>query len=702
MPLNIEGEAKVLGDFREAARRLTADSPYDYGDLIEILGAMEDVSKEHAADKPWRVKLDLTVRLGKRSARFDVVCGSDDLDKAADRIVRQIDAVRRRQAAVESAESEVLLWRRHALYLMPRSVYSVGRGPHDCYGRRVRLDTFEMIRAWENVLLLDADDAEAKMDLAVCLVSLSRHTLRPGAKPPPTPSEGRAARSQWLRAARLAESALRAQPTRDNTETFRRCIPPQRLMPELRIEMLKLLVANPGGEFEQAQVDRARRSLALASRDGIFSELERAVKNVRRHPKGLRLARQLMGGEKYSPEEVVKFAGRFTDHPNPLVRFVFECVIADTLWRWRRDPTALAHYDRAIAVQEDALAAAGSSHAGRIDDVYRHRLVACEFLGRKKEAKESALAGARHFMKVRRFNWSISWLYFHCATKVLGPGEETLALEICQAYLDAVKRHPNVQDNYGPRMLEKREQLKARIAGRPVPTFDDLRLIRGTATTELKSPRMAVGGGKLWLAWQHWQSGGPALMVDLEKESASPVPELPKTIRSVAAAGKWVYFGGRGGIYKLNTEGKLIKHFSTADGSLPVNHVVDLCSGGGKIYFSFRDSGSYGVAALDPATDVVSVLAPSRRGDKLADEPVYNVYRLWWDAAYRRLYASYYIRFAITSDRTHQFGWIQEGKKWLKLYNRDAPRMIVSQGAEAVMVMIPNEETEFRFLKTRQ
>ncbi len=46
MPLNIEGEAKVLGDFREAARRLTADSPYDYGDLIEILGEMEEEEQE--------------------------------------------------------------------------------------------------------------------------------------------------------------------------------------------------------------------------------------------------------------------------------------------------------------------------------------------------------------------------------------------------------------------------------------------------------------------------------------------------------------------------------------------------------------------------------------------------------------------------------------------------------------------------------
>jgi len=46
MPLTIEGEAKVVGDFREDVRRLLMDSNYTPEDLIEMIEELaEEVAK---------------------------------------------------------------------------------------------------------------------------------------------------------------------------------------------------------------------------------------------------------------------------------------------------------------------------------------------------------------------------------------------------------------------------------------------------------------------------------------------------------------------------------------------------------------------------------------------------------------------------------------------------------------------------------
>ncbi len=57
--LSIEGEAAVLGDLREAARRLISESPYTATDLQEIIGDLNDeLYEEDAIDNDPDLQVD--------------------------------------------------------------------------------------------------------------------------------------------------------------------------------------------------------------------------------------------------------------------------------------------------------------------------------------------------------------------------------------------------------------------------------------------------------------------------------------------------------------------------------------------------------------------------------------------------------------------------------------------------------------------
>jgi ligand-binding sensor domain-containing protein len=83
----------------------------------------------------------------------------------------------------------------------------------------------------------------------------------------------------------------------------------------------------------------------------------------------------------------------------------------------------------------------------------------------------------------------------------------------------------------------------------------------------------------------------------------------------------------------------------------------------------------------------------------MVDEPIYDVYRVWWDTANSRLYANYYLRYASAADITHQYGWMQNGKAWQWYVNEEAPRLIISADNETLLVQIRGKQTEFHFLK---
>jgi hypothetical protein len=176
-------------------------------DLV-LSGTIQDADNEYVAGRPWTVQLDLTLRLHRQEIQLRQVCRSDAIEAAVDAIMQKIDDFRRRQPAAASAMPEKELWRRQAMYLMPRSPYAVGRQPHPCSTKREKLDTIELIRDWENVLLLDADDVEAQLNLGMCLISLYNG------------NRARMAVEQCLRGSRLVETAVRILPNHHNAASF--------------------------------------------------------------------------------------------------------------------------------------------------------------------------------------------------------------------------------------------------------------------------------------------------------------------------------------------------------------------------------------------------------------------------------------------------------------------------------------------------
>ena len=79
------------------------------------------------------------------------------------------------------------------------------------------------------------------------------------------------------------------------------------------------------------------------------------------------------------------------------------------------------------------------------------------------------------------------------------------------------------------------------------------------------------------------------------------------------------------GLFKLDANGNLIKQYSHDKDSFPGYSVAEICEGGGRIFFVFQGSPKYGVAVLDPATDKISVLAPSSHEATWDTEPVGTV-----------------------------------------------------------------------------
>ncbi len=598
-------------------------------------------------------------------------------------------------------DAEKARLRRAALALMPKPSYQHGREPFFCATDRDRAGTREAIQTWELLLALDPNDAEAKMDLAVCLVSLHREKLMRGKV-----AGGPAVEQECLRAAQLADSAVRANPSAGNTTTYFFIAQElQRGLPNRAAEMCDYIVANPK-TFQDGQVANARQILANVRPETFFPELQKAIGNAEKDPDALcKLVNMMLNKAHTMPDQVLEFAAKQANSANPLVRFLFEVAAGETLFRHKKDPAALAHYDRAIEVHEAAYAAVPNvAYKSFIDDVYRLKLVACQALKKPEEARKTALDGARHFMKADRFNFSISWLYFLCVTEVLKEGEEKEAIAICDAYLKAAARDPNVQNDHGARIVETKGRLTAKLEGRPLPTFERMTLIKGTEANNLYAPRMAVAAGKLWLAWQPWQGGGPALVHKVGSVSAEKLDGLPRDLRGVAAVGDSVFFGGRSGLYRLDTDGKLLKHYTSKDGPLPSDHVVDLREGGGKLFLSLykwdKGSDSYVVAEMDPATERVRILAPSGLNDKPGAEPTYSIYRLWWDGVKSRVYANRYF-LSGSPQAWEREGWAQAGEGWevVSPGAGSAPRYILSEGGEALQVSHLEGKTLFEFLK---
>lgn len=674
------------------ARGATEDLPP--ADMAAF-GTLEDVSKDYGAKKGWEVKLELFIRFRERVTELSLACQSTKVADAADRIVKHMDTVRRGASSPGTGQPEAEIWRRHALYLMPRSSHRVGRSRFDCISQREKVDAQEAIRAWENVLLLEPDNVEAKLNLGVCLISLHHGRLIWGKG-----SDKKLAQEQSSRGSLLVEEAMRTQPNAHHATTLYFMAESLKVgLPPRSAQMFEYIVKE-ARRFSATEVKFARIALGSLQQERIFGEIDRASANVQSDPSSLvYLFTQLQNKFASSPDRVVSFLSKHRKSKHPLVRFLAERTTAEMLWRGKKDPSALAHYDRAIEVHEGAYAAIAKcgQHHGTIDDIYRYRLVACQVLKNSAEARETVLRGVRHFMAVERLNHAIAWLYGHCVTTVLTDGDAAEGLAICDAYLRAAGRPRAATDYYAP-ITVARERFAARKAGVTLPDFKKLTLVKGTETTRLHAPRMAIAAGKIWLAWQHWQSGGPAMVYDPQGGGAIRLRSLPAKMRAVAAVGEKVFFGGLGGLYELDSQGKVARHYEKKNNELPSDHIVDLCAGRGKLYLSFRESDRYGVAALDPGSGTVTVLAPTSREAKVATEPVRDVYRVWWDPVHSQVYANnFYLYDSLR--RYSQHGWMLTPRGWQRLAAGAAfPRLIVSHGTDALQLRIVDRDCVFEFL----
>ena len=189
---------------------------------------------------------------------------------------------------------------------------------------------------------------------------------------------------------------------------------------------------------------KAGRAAALANALKELSvQLDDAVRNVDDDPSlVLSLFIQIQNKQSDLPEDVIGVAQKYTHSKNPLVQFCADWTMAEVLYRQRKEPYSLTYFDRAIETHEDAYAIISKFpvHHGTIDDIYRHKISACLYLGHQQAARQTALRGTKLLMSTKRFNHAIDWLCFYCVTEVLDQQDAKLGLAICDAYLRAYER----------------------------------------------------------------------------------------------------------------------------------------------------------------------------------------------------------------------------------------------------------------------
>ena len=531
--------------------------------------------------------------------------------------------------------------------------------------------------------------------LGVCLIGFNRWSVR-----------DKAAVAQMVAGSHLVERALRSHPSQVRSDTFIMCIDPLiAAAPARAKEMAQYVVDHPDDFGRGAENYFVKHALTMPIAGGngdvnaLHATWNRVIANAEKDPKSVLLAfTQAPIDRSYPLEQAAAFLAKHLDSPDPVVQFVAHRNIGQLLCR-KRDPAALAHFDKAIEVLERAYPlCSGYSHD--LTNIYQLRIEACLLLGRPEEAKETALSGTRHFMQMDHFDNSIAWLYHYCVTEALGAGQEKEALAICDTYLAAAQKVSWCRPDSWPAIFAKREELLARLAGKPTPDMSGLRLVKGTEQVDRRLPllRMAAAGEKLWLV-VGGRTGGSAMVFNPNLNTIDRLPDVPGVVYSVAATKDAVFYATSTGLYKLAFDGNLLKHYRQQDGSLPVNYVMDVCEGGGKLYISH----GHGIAVLDPATDKVSVLAPSNREVKRGVEPRGGSQRIRWDAVTPRLYACSYPHWYFTSSElSSEFGWSPKDKVWESYPIEEAPFLVVSQDDEALIVRIAGDRSEFRFVRSGQ
>lgn len=601
---------------------------------------------------------ELNLRLRGRAGHSSQTFRSDAVAAAAAEVMRKIEELRRTPVP-ESMVPEKELWRRQALYLMPKPYPRSGAGLNPNFPPTSELSQRELIRAWENVLLLDENDPEAMMHLGACLIGFDQ------ARACNDPKKV----AQWIAGSRLVERALSVEPTRDRAATYYNCIQQflcWKVAPRRSREMAQYVLDHPGqcGDFVSGHSIKIALTMPAQAADNTdFARFQAALSNAKNDQDAVMLVFPPGLTRDFPLTPFTTFLTPYLDSPDPLVQFVVQRAMGELLCWGKRDPAALEHFDKAIAVT-DAAYRRCRTHRGGLNNIYRLRIEACEYLGLSEEVADTAWAGARHFLEVGRIDpdfhldYSIGWLYEFCVTKAMKAGEEKEAIELCNAYLAGAEENWQQYDGW-PRVAAKPEELLARLAGKTLPDMSRLRRIMeadsllGQSNRELAAMRMAAAAGKLWFVLLSSQNDRRRLVYD--------------------------------------------------PGRHEVSEVYGLCAGGGKLYVAFRGPPQSGIAVLDPATGRISILAPSSRDASREQEPIDRMQRLLWDAVTPRLYACGYENL---NPRplllTDVYGWSPQDRTWQRHAVEEAPRFVVSDGGETLVVRVVGERSEFHFVKANQ
>ena len=129
-------------------------------------------------------------------------------------------------------------------------------------------------------------------------------------------------------------------------------------------------------------------------------------------------------------------------------------------------------------------------------------------------------------------------MYHYCVTEVLGDGDERKALAMCDAYFAGMNGPRRFIGSETARMFAKREELRAKLAGKSVPGQGGLQLARGTESDRCRMYlRMAATEDRIWLAVPQGESTmmGNAMLYRPSLDATERLSDVQDAICCVAA-----------------------------------------------------------------------------------------------------------------------------------------------------------------------
>ena len=349
---------------------------------------------------------------------------------------------------------------------------------------------------------------------------------------------------------------------------------------------------------------------------------------------------------------------------------------------------------------ETAYGRCKEDHRESLNRIYQLRIEACQLLNLPEEAKKTALAGAKHFQEIGRFDRSVAWLYDYCVTKVLGQGQEQEALGLCDAYMASLRDWQPYYDQWF-HLSAKREELLARLAGKPVPDMSGLRFVNGTKANGLKWTRMAATDGTLWfMSHQCYGDCQPAMMHRRGQDGASELPGTAESrvrgrgerTRSFLAAWGASTNSTRTAIYSNNTPMTRMRFQATTSPKSAKEAARSFSPSKARRNTELR----YWIPQPRRFPCCLPQAMKQRRiPNPRAEQAVCGGMRSRRDSmpAPTSRYDNE------VSLLRRQFGWSPSDNKWQQYPTRNAPRFGLTDRDETLLVRVLGNQTEFQFLK---